>query len=675
MNNKRPHHPITSRRAPRCGWFLVGVLFASSTLATQPEGKAFGAWLQTQPSAQQNPTETLTEMQSALGANTTHAPFEQQQRELSRTFEFHYEAGKKGEDPLKSYFGSKNLQAARNPSRAGHPVLHDAEQLLKPKHRFAIGADDPLLKQHQVISNLPLETSEKALLSQGQPAESPPPALEPTIVTCKQSVPPSLQTCAKRLVITAVPQEPITKTVTAHFTARCYNLVTFGIHLKTGAISVSQCENPGPVNLSVDNPIGEPEIPEQTTIKLIARHFYGEGGVDFRAGDMNPNAANGFRASFTAFQPKTGRKHDDNKNHVRGARYVWEVTLPRKPLLQERWEGCEDLERQAQENECERVSSEPQGIDEARTIEGYSTPITRPYWGETHSFLCGGDQDIDECQPWRERCEQVHSICSAYRNHRCVELTNTFRCGVSSHLRNHGLALHRGELSFLKDQGEPASGYEPSDFGSAIGHFNALTETAKPLADGLGGVFGDPNNPRVFQGVCRQCRVNLGSFFRDCCKLKGILQGLFGECRAEEKQLAVAAIRNQRCVKIEGRYCHKKTAGICVEKRDSYCCYGSKLARILQEIAHQQLNIPWGEAQNPNCASLSAEQLSRLNFESAYAQQKLSEIVEETQASAQEKFERVQKAVSQLGNVQQKVADLEKKQAETTSQHLKGQKP
>jgi conjugal transfer mating pair stabilization protein TraN len=140
-----------------------------------------------------------------------------------------------------------------------------------------------------------------------------------------------------------------------------------------------------------------------------------------------------------------------------------------------------------------------------------------------------------------------------------------------------------------------------------------------------------------------------------------VLQGLLGQCSEEEKKLAAAAIRNKRCVKVEGRYCHQKKLGVCVEKRDSYCCYGSQLARIIQEIAHQQLSIPWGDAQNPHCVPLTAEQLSQIDFDTPYAQSKLSEVLAETQASATEKFERVQQAVGSI-HVQEKADALEKRQ-------------
>jgi hypothetical protein len=641
------------------GTMILLLLFERCFANPEADGKAFAEMLQQRPLLEQQ--STLEDLRRQSDSST----LETQTSTLERLFESQFDVGKKGEDPLKSSLATQTLEASQR-QPANQPRLGDAEHLLKQKHRFKISPEDTVFKKQQAISKADFEDG-AGLFQKGQPVEAPLPVLQEKILTCRQSAKPEPRTCIKRLVITAAPQASLVKTVTAHFTARCYNLVTFSINLKTGQIGVHQCENQGPVSVYVTNPIGEPELPAQTTIALISKQHFGEGGVDFRTGQMSPSVANGFTASFTAFQPNTGRKksHENNKNNVRGGQYSWQVTLPSRPILQERWEGCEDLERQSEEGFCEMVASESQGVNETRGIPGYPTPITREHWSLNKSFVCGAGRDIDECQTLVEqKCEQINSQCVQTKEGFCIEYENTFRCGVPDYLKGEGLTFNSGEVRFLKGHAQQYPSYNSANFSEAVTHFSALTEMSKKLSDELGGIMGNPDNPEVFRGKCSQCRVNLGSFFRDCCKLKGILRGLFGQCHEEEKKLAIAHIRNQRCVKVEGRYCHKKKAGICIEKRDSYCCYGSKLSRIVQEIAHEQLNIPWGGAEEPNCSGVTSEQLSRVDFTTPRAQQKLAEIMAEVQASAEEKFERVQNAVARIGNVEDKVKALELKQGE-----------
>lgn len=623
------------------GIFLPIVLKASP----ESEGRDFAKTLHNR--GYQDASNEINSLKQQASQNPNCQNTQSKTSELEKTFEQNFDQGKKGDDPLKSYFGQKNVEAGQH-KKTNQPTVADAEQLLKQKHQFKISGDDPLLKKYQEVSDKTLNDKE-AVFQKGQPPVQPVPALTDKTVTCRQGVAPTFKSCVKRLKTKLVPQEPLVKRVSAYFTARCYNYGVFAINLKTGKIDLSQCENYGIVNTTVDNPIGEPDYPDRVTVQLIHQQHIGEAGVRFDSGHMTPSYANGFQVSFGAFQPKTGRKksHRNNKNNVRGGYYIWNITMPRKPKLETYWEGCEELERQEQEQMCELVEREQSELNETRTVPEYP-PITAPFWKEDKGFLCGGGREIDECTPLLEKkCEQIHSQCAVFKKDICIEHENTFRCGVPDYQKTDGLSFQNGELSFLPGSGRPAfDAYSPADFVEAGAHFSALTEMGKNMQEGLGGIGGDPNNPSIFQGQCRQCKISmLPGLFRDCCRLKGMLSGLFGGCTEEEKQLAVAAVKNKRCVKI-GRYCHKKRLKICVERRDSYCCYGSQLARILQEIAHQQLGISWGSADNPHCDRLTVSQLSQLNFDTPFAQQKLSEIFAEIEAGASEKFNNVQKEVA-----------------------------
>ncbi len=664
MNKPFDENRVIKNARRLIAFLLLSCQSINTMAGSSEEGKSFAEQLHSQ--GYRNQETVINTMQQECGQNAQNQHLQPQACELQALFDGHYDTGDK-EDILKSQLATKNNTAPQQP-HPNQPTLGDTEKLLKEKHRFHISPESDVFKKYQAITKTVVDDKSQAELFEkgSKPIESKSP-VEDKIVSCRKSIPPELRSCVKKLVVKAVPQPDLVKNVTAYFTARCYNLVTFGINLKTGSISVSQCENQGPVNVSVDNPIGEPPYPTRTTIELISRSHIGEGGVDFRANGLNPSHSNGFTGSFTAFQPHTGRKksHTNNKNNVRGGNYTWKVTIPQKPILQEYWVGCEDLEAQKEQKICEEVFSEQQNLNETRAIAGFDVPVTRPHWSENKEFLCGG-RDIDTCEPYiQQKCEQIDSKCAVFEGKTCVEYENTFRCHASDYQKTDGLSFHQETLSFLPGTGQSASqGYGASDFGEAVTGFSALTEMGKTLEDGLGGIIGDLNNPTVFQGQCRQCRVNLGSFVRDCCKLKGVLQGLLGKCNDEEKKLAIAAVKNKRCIKIDGRYCHKKVAKVCVETRDSYCCYGSQLAKIIHEIAHQQLGISMGDAKHPVCNGLTASQLSQLNFDTPFAQQKLSEILGEVQASAQDKFNRVQQAVSAAKSIQMKAEVWEKKQKE-----------
>ncbi len=649
--------------------FLMCLLFLSLRAATDPasEGRALGESLHQKGYSDASPS--LGEIEQSLIKNPEQAAFRAKNSHLSTSFEQQAEAGKKDEDPLKSTLAHQTGQRSTQ-TLTTQPSLKETEDLLKQKHRFSIHALDPVL--HPDLTQVDLSEEDLKSCNAAICTEKSQQAV-PQIVTCRKSPPVSEVACTKRLILTAIPQAPIIKTVTAHFTVQCFNLVSFSINLKTGLIRESQCDSRGPTNYSVIPTLGDDPNLSQATVELISAQNIGEGGVRFDAPKM-PSVANGFSVGFSAFQPKTGKKHRANEHHSRGGHYVWKFTIPQDPILEEHFEGCEALEVQEQSGVCALIQSESQDLNDSRVIQGYPTPVVRDHWTEQRSYVCGEGRNINECQTFMDQgCEQINSECVVLKGGVCLEYENTFRCGVPNYAKRSGLILDEGKLGFLKDQEEPSAGYEAGDFGQGISHFHAMTEMAKPMEEDLGGIGQDPNNPTVFMGNCKRCRVSaMKSLFRDCCNLKGLLQNFLGGCNQEEKQLAIASARQSRCVRVGGRYCSKRVRigpiKVCTEYRDSYCCYGSKLARIIQEIARQQLGISFGTAQSPNCGPLTADQLSRINFDTPYARGKLSEILGDVQASAEQKFQAVQEAVSKLGPVPDKIKGLEEALAQKSKE-------
>ena len=203
--------------------------------------------------------------------------------------------------------------------------------------------------------------------------------------------------------------------------------------------------------------------------------------------------------------------------------------------------------------------------------------------------------------------------------------------------------------TLFSDSEEKIEWYDSADMAETITHFAAIKSMSEPMKDGLGGIAQN-TNPSVMQGKCQRCTIKLGSAFQDCCNLRGIAEGLFGGCRQEEKELAHADLKDKRCNLIQQKYCTQKKWGACVEKKSAYCCYGSQMGKIVQEIAHQQLNISWGDGDNPNCASLTADQLSQLNFSTPFARGKLAEMLTEYQTAGTKHATQIQYKITELQN-------------------------
>jgi conjugal transfer mating pair stabilization protein TraN len=92
-------------------------------------------------------------------------------------------------------------------------------------------------------------------------------------------------------------------------------------------------------------------------------------------------------------------------------------------------------------------------------------------------------------------------------------------------------------------------------------------------------------------------------------QLSGIL-----DCEQAEQILAMK--RDNRLCHGIGSYCSSRLPIIrlCVETTESYCCFNSRLARILNEQGRGQLRRGWGGPQNPDCGGFTVTQLQSLDF-------------------------------------------------------------
>jgi hypothetical protein len=123
-------------------------------------------------------------------------------------------------------------------------------------------------------------------------------------------------------------------------------------------------------------------------------------------------------------------------------------------------------------------------------------------------------------------------------------------------------------------------------------------------------------NPRFFSGEARFCRSGgLTILGASCCGISGMFSSMCNNSEKELKKKRQAGL----CTYV-GEFCSKRWkigfVKICVEKKRSYCCFNSRLARILQECGRPQIGKGWGAAQSPNCSGYTIDEFSRVDFTS-----------------------------------------------------------
>lgn len=85
-------------------------------------------------------------------------------------------------------------------------------------------------------------------------------------------------------------------------------------------------------------------------------------------------------------------------------------------------------------------------------------------------------------------------------------------------------------------------------------------------------------------------------------------------CEPQDQVLGIK--RGQNLCHFAGSYCSNKMPilGICLETTESYCCFNSKLARIINEQGRPQTGKSWGSGESPNCSGFTPDQFQSLEF-------------------------------------------------------------
>ncbi|MDP1756143.1 MAG: conjugal transfer protein TraN [Pseudohongiella sp.] len=83
-------------------------------------------------------------------------------------------------------------------------------------------------------------------------------------------------------------------------------------------------------------------------------------------------------------------------------------------------------------------------------------------------------------------------------------------------------------------------------------------------------------------------------------------------CEQEEQILGMKRGQNL-CVHV-GTYCSKKVLGVCVQKKQSHCCFNSRISRLIAASGRAQLGKSWGNPKSPDCGGLTPAELQSVDF-------------------------------------------------------------
>ncbi|MBF5059068.1 conjugal transfer protein TraN [Candidatus Neptunochlamydia vexilliferae] len=243
----------------------------------------------------------------------------------------------------------------------------------------------------------------------------------------------------------------------------------------------------------------------------------------------------------------------------------------------------------------------------SRTISG--KPLYRDSWNQRLIFSCKPAAN-SKCKRLQEQGGILikRTCIQEDPSGDCLTWEKTYDLGGKAAHTSQKVTFQEEELFDLEDF-DPS--YEKNrDFGQVISTLGALESLGQSISEkGL-----DPHAPAIFSGKTSKCRRSFDSKnLFDCCHKKdckggGVFIGLtLGKCNKEEKDLFE---------KVQEKKCHRiGSIKKLLMTEHVYCCFPTKLARIIQEEGHKQLGISWGKPENPSCQGLTLSQLQSLNFE------------------------------------------------------------
>lgn len=139
-----------------------------------------------------------------------------------------------------------------------------------------------------------------------------------------------------------------------------------------------------------------------------------------------------------------------------------------------------------------------------------------------------------------------------------------------------------------------------------------------------------------------ECSFMQGALYDCCKKMRGFAVSTYlAKCRAEEQALAEKRFEG-KCHYVGSR---KERLG--TQTTQVFCCFPTKLARVLQEEGRKQLQIPWGSAEEPLCRGLAVSELQRMDFTAI----DLSAAIEDLSLNKDEILRKVRSTIESLEKV------------------------
>ena len=164
----------------------------------------------------------------------------------------------------------------------------------------------------------------------------------------------------------------------------------------------------------------------------------------------------------------------------------------------------------------------------------------------------------------------------------------------------------------------------------------------------------------IFNGKGYECRPpGLSTLFTNCCskayKKQGKILLVLPQCDKEDARTDML-VQSGVCHYV-GEYCSWKLKfpSICLQHKKVYCCFHSKLGRIIQEQGRPQLKDfgysgDWGSPTSPNCRGFTPDEFQMLDFNKMDLSSYFGDIAKKVAGKQKEIEQKAQQNISNFYN-------------------------
>jgi conjugal transfer mating pair stabilization protein TraN len=275
-----------------------------------------------------------------------------------------------------------------------------------------------------------------------------------------------------------------------------------------------------------------------------------------------------------------------------------------------------------------------------RIVDGVS--VTQPCWAWSRSYTCAQFTEAQDCQTLESTpgCTLVREDCLT--DEPCRTWERVYDCPVPDQPASTNQFICDGDVYCIDGSCETIEREANDEFKDAVVALNAMNQARREF---------DSDTLTLFRGTRNTCSSKVFGAL-NCCRGKGfpLIPGIqllvaLG-CSREEMLLHQRDVQGL-CAYV-GSYCSDSFLGVCLTKKKVYCCFESKLSRILPEQGRRQLNKPWGKPKTEQCLGFTIDEFARLDL----SQMDFSEVYAEFTDAA-----RLPDELQAATEIQQKIED------------------